>query len=273
MDSAETTRLEHLARHRAAQRRWREKNLERAREVARRSRLKHLAKRIQATKDWRKEKKKDPEWRKRNCERTKEFTERKLASDPQYREQRMEIKRKSYHKRMQDPKKRLKTAEQSRRSYHKAKADPKKRAVFNARYNRWVKKRIASDSQFLLRLRLRARLSHMIRIGKIKSTESALKLVGCTLEKLREYLERQFTKEMSWLNHGQVWHIDHIVPCKQFNLLLKSHRFLCFNWRNLRPLNGEENLRRQAKLTDTDLALLEREFLSALEKAKVSLVE
>ena len=243
------------------------------REIGRQSRLKHLAKRVSALKKWRDEKKKDPEWRKRNVKRASEFYRHKMATDPEWQKRHWEIQKKSYHKQMQDPEKRLKTTERSLRSYYKAKADPKKRADHNARYNRWVKKRIASDSEFLLRLRLRARLSNMIRIGKIKSTESALKLVGCTLDKLKECLERQFTKEMSWLNHGPVWHIDHIVPCKQFNLLLKSHRFLCFNWRNLRPLNGGENIRRQANLTNADLALLARDFLSALGKANVSLAE
>jgi hypothetical protein len=256
MIDGKAERLKFLARHREAQRKWRALNLDRAREVARLSRLKHLAKRIQELKKWRDEKKKDPAWRKMNSERTSEFFGRKIAADPEYRAKRMEIKRKSYHKRMHDPKKRQKANEQSLRAYYKTKQNPIARKVYNEKYNRWVRKRIDSDPQFLLRLRLRARLSHMIRLGKIKSTESALRLVGCTLAELKERMEFQFKGGMTWHNHGQVWHIDHIVPCKMFNLLLPSHRFLCFNWQNLRPLTGEENLRRQAKLTPTEIQQL-----------------
>lgn len=93
---------------------------------------------------------------------------------------------------------------------------------------------------------------------------------GCTAAQLRAHIERQFHTGMSWSNYGE-WHIDHIVPCKMFDLELTSHRLLCFNWQNLRPLPGEENIRRQANFSPDDLALLNRKFVLELKKAGVLL--
>jgi hypothetical protein len=53
---------------------------------------------------------------------------------------------------------------------------------------------------------------------------------------------------MSWDNYGKEkdqWHVDHIVPC--VNPLNIYHLRMCFNWRNLRPLWGKDNLKKAAK--------------------------
>jgi hypothetical protein len=95
---------------------------------------------------------------------------------------------------------------------------------------------------------------------------------GCTRKQLREHIEKQFQNGMSWLNYGE-WHVDHIVPCKMFNLYLENHQKFCFNWRNLRPLPGEENVRKRAKFESSHLALLDKEFISELTQAGILQIE
>ena len=46
---------------------------------------------------------------------------------------------------------------------------------------------------------------------------------------------------MSWENRDK-WHIDHIRPCESFDLLNKEQCLVAFNWRNLRPMWGADNL-------------------------------
>ena len=49
---------------------------------------------------------------------------------------------------------------------------------------------------------------------------------------------------MNWDNHGEKWHIDHVVPCAWFDLTDLDERVTCFHWSNMRPLTSEKNLSR-----------------------------
>lgn len=53
---------------------------------------------------------------------------------------------------------------------------------------------------------------------------------------------------MSWDNHGKFWHIDHITPCKSFDLTDPIQQKICFNYMNLQPLWNYENLQKNIKL-------------------------
>jgi hypothetical protein len=75
-------------------------------------------------------------------------------------------------------------------------------------------------------------------------------LVGCSIEELRLHLESQFVAGMTWANYGE-WHVDHIRPCAMFDLTQDAQQRECFNWSNLRPLWGVENLRKGSKALDT----------------------
>jgi hypothetical protein len=104
---------------------------------------------------------------------------------------------------------------------------------------------LKQDFSFKLAHYLRSRLWSALK-GKVKFL-SAPKLLGCTIEQLKERLESQFKQGMSWSNYGK-WHIDHIKPCASFNLSKPEEQKICFNYRNLQPLWAEDNLRKQAKI-------------------------
>jgi hypothetical protein len=71
-------------------------------------------------------------------------------------------------------------------------------------------------------------------------------LLGCTLEFLKGYLEAQFVEGMTWDNYGE-WHIDHIIPCADFDLSNPVAQETCFHYSNLQPLWAEDNLKKGNK--------------------------
>ena len=91
---------------------------------------------------------------------------------------------------------------------------------------------------------LRSRLLHVLKGNPKKDT--TINLVGCDIDFLRKHLESKFTKGMTWKNYGK-WHVDHIITCACFNLIREDEQRRCFNWRNLQPLWGEENLEKGDK--------------------------
>lgn len=89
----------------------------------------------------------------------------------------------------------------------------------------------------------------------IKRTGSHVHLrFGCSSDFMRAHIQKQFTKGMTWDNYGE-WHIDHIMPCAQFDLSNQMHADICFNWQNLRPLWAEENLSKSDTITHPQLCL------------------
>jgi len=71
-------------------------------------------------------------------------------------------------------------------------------------------------------------------------------LVNYTLEDLKLHLEKQFTKRMSWNNHGRYWHIDHRIPISYFKFSsYEDEEFKeCWALENLQPLEVFKNLRK-----------------------------
>ena len=88
---------------------------------------------------------------------------------------------------------------------------------------------------------------------KIKDME---KIIGCNHSHLICWIEHQFTENMSWNNYGNVWHIDHVLLCSMFNMLVNEECNTCFAWENTRPLYALLNLKRK-KFTIHDLLFQE----------------
>lgn len=86
-----------------------------------------------------------------------------------------------------------------------------------------------------------AQIRNAIAIGKAgRKWES---IVGYSLADLVVHLERQFTRGISWANYGVAWHIDHIVPQADFELVGADDATVraCWCLSNLRPLASIEN--------------------------------
>ena len=111
--------------------------------------------------------------------------------------------------------------------------------------NKYAKKKRDTDLNYKLKGILRGRLYKVVKgVNKSKPT---LGLLGCSIEYLREHLEKQFVDGMSWSNYGN-WHIDHIKPCASFDLTDPEQQKICFHYTNLQPLWAKDNLTKSNKL-------------------------
>lgn len=138
------------------------------------------------------------------------------------------------------------SAKESRKRY--AKSEKGKLAQ-----RKYVKNRYQSNIQFKIRTTLRTRLRHAIN-NNIKH-ESAIKLLGCSIEYFISYIESKLLPDMSWDNYGNpngnhsnCWHIDHIIPCCNFDLTDINQQKLCFHYTNLQPLWAKDNLSKSDKI-------------------------
>lgn len=150
---------------------------------------------------------------------------------------------------------RLKNLERERARTKEWRSDPVNRHRLYARmkvYSKTAKARVARNElqrrkretnlNYRIKEALRSRINSAIK-GLNKSARTR-ELVGCDAEFLRLYISAQFQKGMTWANWGK-WHIDHIIPCAEFDLRKPDQQRKCFHYSNLRPLWAKENLMRK----------------------------
>jgi hypothetical protein len=119
-------------------------------------------------------------------------------------------------------------------------------------FNKYFKERRKLDPIFKLAGTLRTRLKTFLtrstaQIYNLEKTNETFKMVGCTPEFLKEYLEKQFTSGMTWQNHGvHGWHIDHIKPLD----LAKTQEDIeqLMHYTNLQPMWATDNLKKSNKI-------------------------
>lgn len=108
-------------------------------------------------------------------------------------------------------------------------------------YNNYRKHRYNKDPQFKLRIILGNRLNEVLKKSKTYKISNIIALLGCSLDEVKEYLEKQFTFDMNWENHGIYWEVDHILPCDSFDLSDIEQQKQCFHYTNLQPLIKTDN--------------------------------
>ena len=104
-----------------------------------------------------------------------------------------------------------------------------------------------TDLKYDIECRLRDRLSKALRVKGTCKCAPTLELLGCSVEYLRQHLEKQFSKGMTWKNRV-LWHIDHILPCASFDLTNPEEQRRCFHYSNLQPMWAADNLRKGASV-------------------------
>lgn len=101
-------------------------------------------------------------------------------------------------------------------------------------------KKYTSNFGFKLRLSLSNSFRRSLNTKKELKKSNWEKELGYTRQQLKEHLEKQFTKKMTWENHGFYWEIDHIIPISWFptkESLVKKGWAL----NNLQPLPKKQN--------------------------------
>lgn len=113
------------------------------------------------------------------------------------------------------------------------------------RRNKQQREKYNKNIDFKLKMLYRNRIYCALKDNvKSNTTEN---LLGCSINKLKQYLEEQFKEGMNWDNYGE-WHVDHIKPCASFDLTDKEQQKECFHYTNLQPLWAEENYKKHAKI-------------------------
>jgi len=124
--------------------------------------------------------------------------------------------------------------------------DEEYRPKRKAKTAQYLKNRRDTDPQYRLLVNTRNRIG--IALKRNSKTTSSLELLGCSITELSNSLETQFSRNMSWDNQGDYWHVDHIIPCDYYDLSIIENQYKCFNYRNLRPLRKLDNIKKSNKV-------------------------
>lgn len=98
-----------------------------------------------------------------------------------------------------------------------------------------------------IRKSLNQRIKEAFLSKSLRKDNSTLEYVGCSLDILKKWFIFLFEENMNFDNYGK-WHIDHIKPCCSYDFSKNEDIKECFNWRNLRPCWGEENLKKNSQI-------------------------
>ena len=124
-------------------------------------------------------------------------------------------------------------------SEYNAKYNTENRETIQKRHSAYLKEKYKTDEQYKLSCSIRNRIGKVLKGQDKKQT---LEMLGCSYEFLKAWLEFQFEEDMTFKNHGTMWHIDHIVPCRCFDLTNNDEKLKCFHWSNLKPMYASENM-------------------------------
>jgi hypothetical protein len=147
------------------------------------------------------------------------------------------------------------------------------RVAIQKRHTPYLAKKRKTDPQYALSVCLRNRMNKLL---KNIESENTLILLGCSLEFYKKWLEFQFKADMTFENHGKIWHIDHVIPCKRFDLLDENERHKCFNWANMQPLYAKHNMSKKDRITEEEIIShrkIIKSFIKIIKKEKYTIYD
>ena len=119
----------------------------------------------------------------------------------------------------------------------------KKYKKYRAEYQ---KNRTLADPTYKIRRNLRTIIYQYVKRTKGVKGENTIELTGCSLNELKNHLQKKFKDGMTWENYGE-WHIDHIKPASSFDLSKIEEQKKAFHYTNLQPLWAKDNLMKSDK--------------------------
>lgn len=101
---------------------------------------------------------------------------------------------------------------------------------------------------------LKKRIRNAVRRGFIQNgyakNSFTYQILGCDYDFFKEYIEAQFTKDMTWDNI----HLDHIKPLNSATTIEEVYQIS--HYTNFQPLLAKDNIIKQDKLIEKQLRLL-----------------
>lgn len=107
------------------------------------------------------------------------------------------------------------------------------------------KEKRKTDPLFKMKNNLRNRTWYAFKNKGYSKNIKTIETLGADWIIVKEHIERQFTKDMSWENQGK-WQIDHIIPLSSANT--EDELKNLFHYTNLQPLWAEDNLKKGCKI-------------------------
>jgi hypothetical protein len=204
----------------------------------------------------------ESERRKQNRDKLRESQKKWREKNPDYMkeyEQKPELiaYRKEYYKQnsqlYKDRKKQWRKDNPEKEAETRQKYNQENRDKLNEYHRQWKKLQRDENINYKLKentsRRIRYELNTLLKGKKVKRTTE---YIGCSIDELKNHIEKQFNKEMNWENYGSYWHIDHIIPCSAWNLSIEENNKYCWNFRNLQPLESSENQSKKDKYEQKD---------------------
>lgn len=150
------------------------------------------------------------------------------------------------------------------KEYEKKYSETKRKTrEFKDKKNEYFKNKRKNDIKYKIGVCYRNRLRKFM-----NNTRKTNKLLGCEKDFLIEWF-LYINPNLDLNNHGDKWHIDHLIPCNLFNLNDENELKKCFHWSNLQPLDASINMSKKDNLSFKELFFHEIKLYSFLIKKKI----
>lgn len=126
------------------------------------------------------------------------------------------------------------------------------RDKYNESNRKYLRKKRREDPQYRVKMNISRHIYCKLKSEGRKKDKNSVKYLGCDIDCFKRHIESFFSEEMNWDNYGEVWHIDHTIPCSSWDHLNEFDIFCCWNYRNLKPMLKEENLKKGNKYSKKD---------------------
>lgn len=141
----------------------------------------------------------------------------------------------------------------------------KKESVKNKRNTKRREKR-KINIEYALYCNLSARITKLLK----RKDECTSELLGCSIAFFKKWIEYQFDSKMNWENYGIYWTIDHVKPCKSFNLKNIIEQRICFSWKNCRPFEKIRNIIKGDQIDNYAILLQELKVYYYLQHVQIA---
>lgn len=174
-------------------------------------------------------------------ENRKEYIKRyRLENSEMIKESRRKYCLENKDKMKESRKKRKDRERQSDRDrYHKNKEK------MNEKQRQYHNNRILIDPLYKISCNIKGLIKSSFYRKFTKKSLKTIKILGCSFDEFKIYIEEKFIGEMNWKNQGRYWELDHITPVSWAN---SEEEIIRLNhYTNFQPLKKEDNRRKSNK--------------------------
>lgn len=120
--------------------------------------------------------------------------------------------------------------------------------------------------------KLRRNVAKYLCIEKGESkTKEAKDILGIDIHLFQDWIK--YNCELDSLNYNEknIWHIDHIIPCKNFRITEENieESKACFHWTNMMPLIARTNISKQDKIIIEQINIAKERLINFIKMKRL----